>query len=431
MITPLFSVIIPVYNSGKYLKKCINSVIAQKHNKTEIILIDDCSTDNSLKICNSFKKNPLVNLICHKKNLGVSLTRNNGILAAKGKYILFLDSDDYFLPNSLGNIERLIKENPNPDLIIAKWKSSYNYFDSEILYKKSNSKKYSSNKFLKFINKIDWRPMVIWHFIIKKSLIKDKKLYFINVRNGEDEEFGVRLFCVAKQILLSEKNYYYHNPRWINSIHYNRSIVPTISYLRILIEYYKLISKIGLSNNKKKLINKCINFAYGEVSSRIILHSKKEINHLNFEIKKYLKDSKININKIINKNLYLLFKSKSISQNKNLIEKNILNKVKNIKFKYSKIYIYCAGTHGVATLNILQKNKIKVTSLIDDNLKIEKQTLVNVDIITCKSFLKIKKQERSKILILVCQQTVIKFDLITKKLKLKGIKNNQIIHVMY
>ena len=75
---------------------------------------------------------------------------------SKVQFVAFLDSDDYFLPNSLGNIERLIKENPNPDLIIAKWKSSYNYFDSEILYKKSNSKKYSSNKFLKFINKIDW-----------------------------------------------------------------------------------------------------------------------------------------------------------------------------------------------------------------------------------------------------------------------------------
>ena len=56
---PLFSVIIPVYNTEKYLNKCIKSVIDQKHNKTEIILIDDCSTDGSLKVCNSFKNNPL------------------------------------------------------------------------------------------------------------------------------------------------------------------------------------------------------------------------------------------------------------------------------------------------------------------------------------------------------------------------------------
>ena len=88
---PLFSVIIPVYNTEKYLNKCIKSVIDQKHNKTEIILVEDCSTDSSLRVCNSFKNNPSVNIVRHKRNLGVSITRNDGILAAKGKYILFLD----------------------------------------------------------------------------------------------------------------------------------------------------------------------------------------------------------------------------------------------------------------------------------------------------------------------------------------------------
>ena len=110
---PLFSVIIPVYNTEKYLNKCIKSVIDQKHNKTEIILIEDCSTDSSLKVCNSFKNNPLVNIIRHKKNLGVSISRNDGILAAKGKYILFLDSDDWLYPGCLRNIEKLIINSMN------------------------------------------------------------------------------------------------------------------------------------------------------------------------------------------------------------------------------------------------------------------------------------------------------------------------------
>ena len=69
--------------------------------------------------------------------------------------------------------------------------------------------------------------------------------------------------------------------------------------------------------------------------------------------------------------------------------------------------------------------------VVDDNLDIEKQTFVNVDVIGGKSFLKIKKQQRSKILIVVCQQTIKTFDKIAKKLKLKGIKSNQIIHVTY
>jgi len=107
---PLFSVIIPIYNTELFLERCIKSILDQKHSKTEIILIDDCSTDRSLKICNFFKKNPLVKIIIHKKNLGVSISRNDGIIAAKGKYILFLDSDDLLYPGCLKNLEKLIAQ---------------------------------------------------------------------------------------------------------------------------------------------------------------------------------------------------------------------------------------------------------------------------------------------------------------------------------
>ena len=428
---PLFSVIIPVYNTEKYLNKCIKSVIDQKHNKTEIILIEDCSTDSSLKVCNSFKNNPLVNIIRHKKNLGVSISRNDGILAAKGEYILFLDSDDWLYPGCLRNIEKLIIKKPKTEVIIGRYNSESFPFNNEILFKNSNSNTFSANKFFSYINQLNFRPMIIWHYIVKKSLINNKKLYFIDVKNGEDEEFGVRLLCSMKLLSLYGKNYYWHKARKQGALRYSRDLKSTESYLKVLVEYYKFISKTTLSSDKQKFINECIRFAYGEVSARIILHSKTEIKKLSFKLSKYISNSKISLNKIKNKNIYLLLKNKNILQHKDLVAKNILNKLKNAEFKFSKIYIYCAAVHGVATLNILQKNKFKVTSLVDDNLDIEKQTFVNVDVIGGKSFLKIKKQQRSKILIVVCQQTIKTFDKIAKKLKLKGIKSNQIIHVVY
>lgn len=428
---PLFSVIIPVYNTEKYLNKCIKSVIDQKHNKTEIILIEDCSTDSSLKVCNSFKNNPLVNIIRHKKNLGVSISRNDGILAAKGEYILFLDSDDWLYPGCLRNIEKLIIKKPKTEVIIGRYNSDGFPFNNEILFKNSNSNTFSANKFFSYINQLNFRPMIIWHYIVKKSLINNKKLYFIDVKNGEDEEFGARLLCSMKLLSLYGKNYYWHKTRKQGALRYSRDLKSTESYLKVLVEYYKFISKTTLSSDKQKFINECIRFAYGEFSARIILHSKTEIKKLSFKLSKYMSNSKISLNKIKNKNIYLLLKNKNISQHKDLVAKNILNKLKNTEFKFSKIYIYCAAVHGVATLNILQKNKFKVTSLVDDNLDIEKQTFVNVDVISGKSFLKIKKQQRSKILIVVCQQTIKTFDEIAKKLKLKGIKSNQIIHVMY
>ena len=428
---PLFSVIIPVYNSEKYLNKCIKSVLNQKNNKTEIILIEDCSTDNSLKVCNSFQHNPSVNIIRHKKNLGVSISRNDGILAAKGKYILFLDSDDWLYPGCLKNIEKLITINPKTEVIIGRYNSNGFPFNNKILFKKRNFNTFSANKFFSYINQLNFRPMIIWHYIVKKSLINNKKLYFVDVKNGEDEEFGARLLCSMKLLYLYNKNYYWHKKRVQGSLRYSRSLKSTESYLKLLVEYYKFISKTTLSSDKQKFINECVRFAYGEFSARIILHSKTEIKKLSSNLRKYINNSKISLNKIKNKNIYLLLKNKNILQHKDLVEKNILNILKNIKFKFSKIYIYCAAIHGVATLNILQKNKLKVASLVDDNLDIEKQTFVNVNVITGKSFLKIEKRQRSKILILVCQQTIETFDNIARKMKLNGIKNNQIINVRY
>jgi hypothetical protein len=186
--------------------------------------------------------------------------------------------------------------------------------------------------------------MIIWHYIVKKSLIKKKKIYFINVQNGEDEEFGARLLCSMKLLSLSGKNFYWHKHRKKGHLRYSRDIKSTDSYMRVLVEYYKYISKNNLLSNKLKFINECVRFAYGEVAARIILHSKVEVNELNIKLNKYLRNSKISLNKIKNKNIYSLFKNKNILQNKDLIEKNILKKLKSIKFKFNQIYILCSYT---------------------------------------------------------------------------------------
>ena len=93
--------------------------------------------------------------------------------------------------------------------------------------------------------------------------------------------------------------------------------------------------------------------------------------------------------------MYDLLKNKDLFKNKDLISNNILNKVKQVKYNFKEIYIYCAAIHGVATLNILQKNNLKIKLLIDDNVNIEKQTMVNVGI-KGASFFRKKKRKNFK-----------------------------------
>lgn len=89
----LISVVVPVYNAEKTIRRCIESVLIQDYSNFELILIDDGSQDTSLKICKSYHDNRIK--VIHRENKGVSITRNEGINVAKGKYIFFIDSDDY------------------------------------------------------------------------------------------------------------------------------------------------------------------------------------------------------------------------------------------------------------------------------------------------------------------------------------------------
>ena len=114
----LVSVIIPVYNSEKYIKRCIKSVVKQTYKKIEIIVIDDGSTDTTPMILDKLSSEYEKIKVIHKKNEGVSVARNDGLDNAAGKYIYFVDSDDYIAKDA---VEKLVftKENTESDLVVC------------------------------------------------------------------------------------------------------------------------------------------------------------------------------------------------------------------------------------------------------------------------------------------------------------------------
>ena len=114
----MISIIIPIYNVEKYLEKCLDSILNQTYKNLEIILIDDGSTDNSPNICNSYCEKDKRIKIIHKNNEGVSSARNKGIELSKGKYIVFIDSDDYVSNEHIEVLYDCIISN-NVDLVIS------------------------------------------------------------------------------------------------------------------------------------------------------------------------------------------------------------------------------------------------------------------------------------------------------------------------
>ena len=107
----MISVIVPVYNTEKYLNRCIKSIISQKESDLEIILVDDCSTDKSPVILDDWeKKDSRIRVIHKNNNTGVSNTRNIGLKEAKGEYIAFVDSDDWIEEDMLSSMVKCIEQ---------------------------------------------------------------------------------------------------------------------------------------------------------------------------------------------------------------------------------------------------------------------------------------------------------------------------------
>ena len=127
-----FSIVVPVYNSGKYLESSINSILAQTYQDFEIILVDDGSTDFSAALCDAIKMAHLEKIkVIHQTNKGPLLSRCNAVNEAEGDYCIFFDSDDFLEPDCLDELKDIIERNSYPDMVIYSF--SYDYGDKLVM----------------------------------------------------------------------------------------------------------------------------------------------------------------------------------------------------------------------------------------------------------------------------------------------------------
>lgn len=206
----LLSIIIPVYNVEEYLSTCIDSTLYYKENNIEILLIDDGSTDNSGSICDSYEKKDKRIRVYHKENGGLSDARNYGIAQAKGKYILFLDSDDYIKQNSIISVmNMLIGEecdvimSPYNEYIDKRFKAisgTNDAIDELVSYNKDEE--LIINLFRK--TKLLWSA---WKFIVKRELLIQNNISFKKGYLHEDVDYTTR-------ILLKMNTFKYYNNPW-------------------------------------------------------------------------------------------------------------------------------------------------------------------------------------------------------------------------
>lgn len=203
----LISIIVPIYNVEKYLKRCINSIRSQTYQKLEIILVDDGSPDNCGKICDDYALLDERIKVLHKKNGGLSDARNAGLNIAIGDYIGFVDSDDYINSQMYEILYKNISETES-DISVCRF-DWVNIETSGLSQRKNNVTifdKYESLGRLFTYSCLDLT--LTWNKLYKRSLFND--IRFPKGKIREDEFTTYKLLYLSQNVVLTEKSLYYY-----------------------------------------------------------------------------------------------------------------------------------------------------------------------------------------------------------------------------
>ena len=230
----LVSIVVPVYKTERYLRRCVDSIRRQDHPELEIILVDDGSPDNSGALCEELSREDGRIRVIHKTNGGLSSARNAGIEAARGDYICFVDSDDYVETDYVSTLFRLICEH---DADLAK----INYIEiSSDDYSEKPAKVPERIYLGRDVEKayLELRVDSACVFMYRKSLIGSTR--FPEGKTSEDIPFNFALFQRAGRFVYLPQNkyYYWHNPDSISNGPLNKNYFNYLYFRRDIYEHY-------------------------------------------------------------------------------------------------------------------------------------------------------------------------------------------------
>ena len=272
MNQPLVSIILPVYNAQNHLARCVGSICAQTYRNIEIIILNDGSKDQSLPVCEEFRqKDPRI-LLVDKANSGVSDTRNLGLKLASGKYVEFVDSDDYLDPDFTERLVAAAEEN-EADFVIAPYKMVIPAGASkpeQVLDKIQDelgvmsvarppevreygflpAGVYDKDTFaLRLMDKpASYFYSVLWNKLYRRDILTGNDIQFVSeMRWAEDLVFNLRYIQYAERFVAIDKPGYYYvqNPQSICHTQINAATIVQ-NKLQVFRYYKDLYTRLGI-----------------------------------------------------------------------------------------------------------------------------------------------------------------------------------------
>jgi glycosyltransferase involved in cell wall biosynthesis len=190
----LISVILPLYNSEKYIEKSLKSILSQTYSNIEVIIIDDCSQDSSIEIVNKIKDNR-VYIIKNPDNVGPASSLNAGIVASRGEFIAIMHSDDVASLNRLEVQYNFFQQNPQFHVLASSY-TEIDEFDNNILKKITNSSSFFEDRML--LHNVICHPTVMF----SRAILTEDSLYEPGMRVNEDYYFWLKLVLEGRQFFI-------------------------------------------------------------------------------------------------------------------------------------------------------------------------------------------------------------------------------------
>jgi len=279
---PKISVIIPIYNTEKYLRECIDSVCNQDLKEIEIICVNDCSPDNCLEIINEYiEKDKRVKLVNHEVNKGLTAARNSGVEAATGEYLRHLDSDDYIPSDALSALYEIAHRNDS-DIVRAGGRT---FIKGVIQDRKKHHMPFSRN----VDNTTFLECQYLWafsgcpFFLFKREFVEKHSLKFpVGVFHHEDYIYLSQALPLAKRISLLYKDCYFYR------------ILPRKFSIKGAIEQVNSIKRIkanlaAFPIQRDYFLN-YMRHPYCELMHNVKKHSRQNYNQLYDDFKEIYKD---------------------------------------------------------------------------------------------------------------------------------------------
>ncbi len=263
-----YSIIIPIYNASKYLRNTLDSIVKQKFDNYEVILVNDGSTDDSLDICNEYKEKYSNFKVITIENSGSGIARNTGIKEAKGEFLYFPDSDDILVEDAFDKIEKVINSK-NADLYVFAFYKGYR--DSEEIKLEKYEDHYLESDEVRSHYEMYMEKSGIyiqgapWNKVFRRYIVNKYNIEYPSLKRHQDECFIVRYMAHTKNVLVSKEPIYVY---YLNRL-YEESLKFPKNYYEIKTDYFNLFMDVTKDWSKENNIELYLKYNFVMTCDRL------------------------------------------------------------------------------------------------------------------------------------------------------------------